>query len=92
MTGGCGESRTGSPGGDEMKPNRSIVEVLNDHSQELMSVEGVVGIYAGLTGEGTPCLVVMAKEETPILKRTIPAKIEGYPVRMEYGGEIRPLK
>lgn len=89
---GCGDNRTGSGSEETMKPKRTIVEVLNDHSDTLMAVEGVVGVFSGLTGQGEPCIVVMAKEETPLIRRSIPAKIEGYTVRVEYGGEIRPLR
>lgn len=76
----------------DMKPKRTIAEVLNDYSPELMSVDGVVGVYAGLTDRGAPCLVVMARKETDLIRKKIPAEIEGYPVRLEYGGDIRPMR
>lgn len=70
---------------------RSIEDVLRDHTAELMAVPGVVGVYQGARDDGTPCLRVMVIRRTPEIDAAIPEQIEGYPVEIEAGGEIRPL-
>lgn len=67
-------------------------EVLNEHAPRLMKIDGVVGVYEGALEDGRPCIVVMLKEERPGLRDDIPAELGGYPVKLEFGGEIRPLR
>jgi hypothetical protein len=55
-----------------------------------MAIGGVVGVYQGLC-EGADCLVIMIEEDTPELRAKLPAELEGYPVRIDAGGPIRPL-
>jgi hypothetical protein len=87
---GCGtEGRPDPPG--ENRTIAPIDDVLNEHAPLLMKIDGVVGVYAGELEDGTPCLVVMLRDEGPERKGQIPAVIGGYPVRLEIGGEIRPL-
>jgi hypothetical protein len=73
-------------------PSRSIEEVQRDHTAELMSVPGVVGVYQGATEDGTPCIRVMVKERTSVTEARIPRALEGYRVEIEVTGEIRPLQ
>ncbi len=88
---GCGEN--GGPGSTgEKHAIRQIDEVLNDHAPELMKVDGVVGVYRGALENGEPCLVVMVRDDGPEKRNEIPHELEGYPVRLEIGGEIRPLR
>ena len=71
----------------------NINAVLAEHDKELMAVNGVVGVYVGLLGDGqTPCLKVMLARQTPEALRAIPKKLEGYPVVIEVTGEIRPFE
>ena len=68
-----------------------INRVLAAHEKELMATPGVVGVYVGLLDdEKSPCLKVMLARRTPQSNR-IPAQIDGFPVRVELTGEIRPL-
>jgi hypothetical protein len=68
-----------------------INRVLAAHEKELMATPGVVGVYVGLLDDGkSPCLKVMLARRTPQSNR-IPAQIDGFPVRVELTGEIRPL-
>jgi len=71
---------------------RPIDDVLNDHAPGLMKIPGVVGVYQGALGNGDPCLVVMLRDDGPERRNEIPRDLEGYPVRLEIGGEIRPLR
>jgi hypothetical protein len=73
-------------------PRRDINAVLAAHDKELLAIPGVAGVYVGtLDDRRTPCLKVMLAQDTPELRRAIPATIEGYPVLVEVTGEIRAL-
>ena len=73
-------------------PRRDIDSVLAAHDQELLAIPGVIGVYVGtLEDRRTPCLKVMLAQDTPELRRAIPATIEGYPVIIEITGEVRAL-
>jgi len=88
---GCGQ------GGDpatirKERPIRPINDVLDDHAPGLMKIDGVVGVYAGVLDDGAPCLVIMLRDDGAEKRGELPESLEGYPVRLEVGGEIRPLK
>ena len=68
-----------------------INAVLAAHDKELMAIPGVVGVYVGVLDDGkSPCLKIMLARRTPESNQ-IPAQIDGFPVRIEVTGEIRPL-
>jgi hypothetical protein len=68
-----------------------INAVLAAHEKELMAIPGVVGVYVGvLEDEKSPCLKIMLARRTPESNQ-IPKQIDGWPVRVEVTGEIRPL-
>ncbi len=69
---------------------KTIVEVLKEHTEELMSLPGVVGIAQGLC-DNKPCIKVFVIEKTPELAQKIPDILEGYQVIIEETGEIRAL-
>jgi hypothetical protein len=73
-------------------PIRDINEVMKAHTDELMSLPGVVGVYIGALDDSTLCITVMVKEITSELKQKIPKTLEGHPVVIEETGEIRPMK
>jgi hypothetical protein len=91
-TPGCDERRPAEPVKETMHPTRAIAEVLNEHAPALMALEGVAGVYEGALPDGKPCIVVMMKSEQPVVRKDIPVLLEGYPVRLEFGGEIRPMR
>jgi hypothetical protein len=66
-------------------------DVLRDHTNEIMAIPGVVGLYEGVLRDGTPCIKVMVERTTPELERRIPKHLEGYPVEIHETGVIRPL-
>jgi hypothetical protein len=90
--GGCTDERPVSGQHQGMTTRKSISDVLRENTSRLMKVGGVVGVYEGLLGNGEPCITVMVKEERPGLKEEIPDSLGGYPVRLEIGGEIRPMR
>lgn len=68
---------------------RPIEQVLQAHTSTIMAVPGVLGTGQG-EHEGSPCIVVFVRRRTADLERAIPSSLEGYPVRLEQTGEIRP--
>ena len=68
-----------------------INAVLAAHEKQLMAIPNVVGVYVGVLEDGkSPCLKVMLARRTAESKQ-IPTRIDGFPVRVEVTGEIRPL-
>jgi len=83
--------RHNSEGKTTMKV-RDINAVMDDHTKELMSIHGVVGVYIGAYDDGTKCIGVMVGTLTPEIEKKIPKMLEGHPVRVEETGVIKPLK
>jgi hypothetical protein len=54
-----------------------------------MAISGVVGTGIG-TCDGVRCLKVFVLERTPAIESRIPAGVDGYPVRVEITGRVRP--
>ena len=71
-------------------PNKSIEEVLQEHTDSLMAIPGVVGTAQGLCA-GEPCIRVFVVEKTDDIVKQIPAEIDGYPVDVQETGEFRKL-
>jgi len=57
-------------------PKKTIEEVLKEHSNKLMSINGVVGTAQSLC-EGQPCIKVLVSEKTVKLEQKIPKTLEG---------------
>jgi len=71
---------------------RDINAVKEDHTKELMSIHGVVGVAIGAYDDGTKCICVMVDTLTPEIEKKIPKILEGHPVRVDETGEIKPLR
>ncbi len=69
---------------------RPIADVLREHTDELMTLPGVVGTAQG-EQDGKPCVMVLVVELTDELKRQIPEELDGYPVVISETGEIKAL-
>ncbi len=87
---GCVDKTANDQEGEKHVPAKTIVEVLKEHTEELMSLPGVVGTAQGLCNDN-PCIKVLVIEKTPELTQKIPNSLEGYPVMIEETGEIRSL-
>ena len=87
---GCLDISNGFSGEEKEISVKTIEEVLKEHTEELMSISGVVGIGQGLC-DNKPCIKVFVIAETPELEQEIPSSLEGYPVIIEETGEIRAL-
>jgi len=68
--------------------DKTIEEVLAEHTDELMSIPGVNGVAQTLCNE-RPGIVVYVIESSPELTGQIPESIEGFPVTVEVMGEIK---
>ncbi len=71
-------------------PSRPIEEVLKEHTEELMSVPGVVGTAQGICNS-RPCIKVFVVEKTKEIDKRIPDELDGYPVEVEETGEFKVL-
>lgn len=69
---------------------RSIDDVLALHTPRLLAIPGVVGTAQG-EEEGRPVILVFVVRDTEALRAVISDRIEGYGVRVQETGEIRPL-
>ncbi len=80
-------------GGQEvmMANQEGIENVLSKHTDELMSLPGVVGVGQGVCDGGLPCIKVFVVERTPEIERNIPKQIDQFPLDIEATGEFRPL-
>ncbi len=76
--------------GEDTMPSKTIEDVLKEHTEELMSIPGVVGTGEGLC-DGNPCVKVFVIEFTPKLEQKILNILEGYPVEVEETGEFKAL-
>ena len=92
---GCGGAPSGDPPPESTEAHvvksDSIDETLARHAERLMAHEGIQGIYVGQSDEGRPCLVIMATVPAEALADVVPDSLEGWPVRIESGDEIRPM-
>ena len=76
----------------EEKPlvEKPIEQVLQEHTDSLMALPGVVGTAQGLCAD-EPCIQVFVVEATEDLLKQIPKEIEGYTVDVQQTGEIKAL-
>lgn len=85
---GCSEKRVEDQGGREEMAAPTIEAVLKKHTDEWMSIPGVVGTGIGAC-EGNPCIRIFVVKKTPELLQKIPSKLEGFVVDVEETGQIR---
>ncbi len=73
-----------------MKREKSIEAVQRDHTEEWMSIPGVIGTAIGLEGNEKviKVLVVSLNDE---IKNRVPDAVEGYRVVIEETGEMKAL-
>lgn len=85
------ESYNGEQKGTQMKQKPPIEDVIRAHSDELMAIDGVNGVYSGKLEDGSDCIKVMVVKKTREHDSKIPKELEGYTVMVEEVGEIKPL-
>jgi len=74
--------------GNQDMSQLKIEDVLKEHTDELMSLPGVVGTGQGLC-DGNPCIKIFVMELTPELEEKIPKSINGYKVVVEATGQFQ---
>ena len=85
---GCSEKRVEDQEGREEMVAPTIEAVLKEHTDEWMSIPGVVGTGIGAC-EGKPCIRIFVVKKTPELLQKIPSKLEGFVVDVEETGAIK---
>ena len=86
----CANKTVNDRGGEMEMSAKTIEEVLKEHTDELMSIPGVVGTAQSLCND-KPCIKVFVIKKTPELEQKIPAVLEGHPVEVEETGEFKAL-
>ena len=66
---------------------KTIEEVIEEYTTEIMVIPGVVGIGQGIC-DSNPCIKVLVLEQTPELDLKIPDNLEGYKVAIKVSGRI----
>lgn len=82
----AGRSRTEDA---ERVTPRTVEEVLAAHNDSLMALPGVVGTAIGLC-DGAPCIRVFLTDSSETVRKAIPLRLDGYPVKAEVTGPFRP--
>ncbi len=72
----------------EYKP---IDQVLKQNQEMLLAIPGVQGFYQGELDNGKECIVIMVDSLNEDNKNAFPDTLEGYPVKVEETGKIKPL-
>ena len=70
---------------------RTIESVFAERSDQLLEIPGVVGAAIGKY-KNQPCIKLYVNQKTSELLKQIPATLEGYKVRLQETGELRPLE
>jgi hypothetical protein len=68
----------------------AIEKVLEQHTEQLMAIPGVVGTAIGECN-GNPCIKVLAVKKTAELVKKIPPNLDVFPVVIDETGPIRAL-
>ena len=87
---GCGKETVTNREGEGEMSSKTIEQVLEEYTDRIMSVDGVVGTGIGEC-DGQPCIKVYVVKKTRELEEQIPATLEGYPVSIQETGEIKAL-
>jgi hypothetical protein len=86
---GCAGRREAD--GDSVVATKRIEDVLAAHTDSLMAIRGVVGTAIGLC-DRAPCIRVFVVDSTVARRGSIPDRLEGFPVRTEVSGSLRPRR
>jgi len=70
---------------------KPVSQVIEERQDELFSIPGVQGFYEGAGDTGETVIVVMVDSLTEDLRKSLPDSLDGYPVKIDAGGVVRPL-
>jgi hypothetical protein len=74
---------------EDTVPQRTIQQVMGEHGNRWMVRPEVTGMGIGRC-EGEPCIVVYLARELSEDDEPLPERVEGYAVRTEGVGQVRP--
>ncbi len=86
----CRQPENAQPQKEIAMSGKTIQQVQEEHTAAWMAIPGVVGTAIGQC-EGKPCILILTAANTEQVRRKIPATVEGYPVVVQYVGEVRAL-
>ena len=86
----CGQPSAEAVPEERPQVQKTIEQVLQEHTDSLMALPGVVGTAQGLCAD-KPCIQVFVVEATEELLLQIPEEIEGYAVDVQQTGELKAL-
>jgi hypothetical protein len=66
-------------------------EAIDKYSAELLSIEGVEGLYQSLDENDKTVIKIMVSSDDPELLQRLPDNLGGYTVVVVVTGEIKPL-
>lgn len=84
----CQRAEIAQPQKGIAMPEKTIEQVQQECTDAWMAIPGVIGTAIGQR-EGKPCILVLTASNTVQVRRKIPSTVEGYPVVVQYTGEIR---
>lgn len=67
----------------------SIQNVRTKHENRIMATPGVVSIGIGQDSKGQSAIVIGVESQEQLDKMSLPAELDGYPVKVEIMGTIR---
>ena len=73
-------------------PDVPAAQVIASHSDSLMAIPGVVGVYEGRGRSGETVIRVMLAARSDSALRRIPRRLDGYRVEVEVSGPIEPMR
>jgi hypothetical protein len=73
----------------EREMPQTIQDVKARHAPRLLALPGVVSVGIGRAAEGHDVIVVGLDRPRPKTQADLPARLEGYPVRVEIIGAVR---
>ena len=68
----------------------SIEEVKEKHAARLLTLPGVVSVGIGRGADGGKAIVIGLDRPRPETESKLPQLLEGYPLRVEVIGPVRP--
>lgn len=89
MLGAAGVTACSDPRRQSPLANRPDIEAVRmRHENDLMRIDGVVGLVTGRCGDDA-CLILMVVHDTDAIRREVPITIEGYVIRVLEAGDVR---
>ena len=88
---GCSSNGAGELGKGSLVSEKTIEQVLEERTDQWMSIPGVEGTAIGLF-EGEPCIIILSSVAPKKLCAKIPDTLEGYNVVIQQSGTFRALE